>query len=322
MANQKSDTKKSGNQPAKQNTSTDLAIIKKDIVDVVGQKINEYVAGGQLHLPENYSPDNAIKSAWLILQSTETKDGKPALKHCTRDSIANALLNMVVQGLNPAKKQGYFIAYGDKLEFQRSYFGTAAIAMRILKCRAPYAEVVYEADEFEYEIRGNRKVVTRHVQKLENIDPKKIKAAYCVIEFPDHRPDYTEIMTMEQIRKSWQMSKANPSSENSTHNKYPDQMAKRTVINRACKLLINSTADSDLLIEHFNKADQVAAEQEMVEAATQEANQELVDVEGFDAWNQQQEWQHPEEPEEGQPTEPPQEQGTIPTGGNERGPGF
>jgi recombination protein RecT len=39
------------------------------------------------------------------------------LQACTRDSIANALLDMAVQGLNPAKKQGYFIAYGKQLVF-------------------------------------------------------------------------------------------------------------------------------------------------------------------------------------------------------------
>lgn len=263
------------------NKSQELAIIKKDVVDVVGKKINEYVNEGRLHLPDHYSAENAMKSAWLILQETVDKNKNPVLKTCSRDSIANALLDMVVQGLNPAKKQGYFIAYGNQLAFQRSYFGTATVATRVLECLTPWAEVVYAKDEFEYEITRTGKKITKHVQRLENIDPKAIVAAYAVIEWPDsNRETYTEIMTMEQIKQSWKMSKMNPDDKDSTHSKYPDQMAKRTVINRACKLLINSTTDNDLLIEHFNRSEQVSAEEELNEEAELLANGEIIDIPG------------------------------------------
>ena len=259
---------------------TALALIKKDVVDVVAKKVEGFIAAGELHLPANYSPDNAMKAAWLILQETLDKDKKPVLTACSKDSIANALLDMVVQGLSPAKKQGYFIAYGSKLTFQRSYFGTAAVAMRALGCLEPRAEVVYQKDEFEYEITRTGKVVTKHSQKLENIDPKAITAAYCVIEWPgDKKPAYTEIMTMAQIKQSWKMSKMNPDAADSTHNKYPDQMAKRTVINRACKLLINATNDHDLVIETFNRTDQTIAEAELEEEAGLLANRDVIDIE-------------------------------------------
>jgi len=268
-------------EPKQQDPGSELAVIRKDVVDVVASKIGQFIEKGEMHLPPDYSPHNAMKSAWLVLQETKTgKDTnyKPVLEHCTKDSIANALLNMVVQGLTPAKKQGYFIAYGKQLVFQRSYFGTAAVAKRTLGCLDPWAEVVYEGDEFEYELRQNRKEITKHKQKLENIKPDKIRAAYCVIEFPDQRPTYTEIMTMEQIKKSWQMSKMNPTANDSTHSKYPDQMAKRTVLNRACKLLINATADSDLLLDHFNRTDQAVAEHEIEAEAEQHSNGDIIDV--------------------------------------------
>jgi recombination protein RecT len=264
--------------PAKK--PTELAIIKKDVVDVVGAKINQYVSEGRLHLPDHYSAENAMKSAWLILQETVDKNKQPVLKTCTRDSIANALLDMVVQGLNPAKKQGYFIAYGTQLQFQRSYFGTAAVAVRALGCLPPFAEVVYKNDEFEYEITRTGKRIKLHSQRLENVDPKNIIAAYAVIEWPVNqaRAPYTEIMTIDQIKQSWKMSKMNPDAADSTHSKYPDQMAKRTVINRACKLLINATKDNDLLIEHFNRSEQVEAEQELNAEAELLANDEIIDI--------------------------------------------
>src|SRR5690606_24667209 len=107
--------------------SKDLALVKKDTVDVVAEKVRQFQERGEIHFPTNYSPENALKSAWLVLQETKDKNGKPVLQSCTKNSIANALLNMVVQGLTPAKQQGYFIAYGQQLVFQRSYFGTMAV---------------------------------------------------------------------------------------------------------------------------------------------------------------------------------------------------
>ena len=48
------------------NDKNTLALIKKDVVDVVGKKVQEFVSRGELHLPPNYSVENAMKSAWLI----------------------------------------------------------------------------------------------------------------------------------------------------------------------------------------------------------------------------------------------------------------
>ncbi len=103
----------------------------ENISEQVLNKIEKFQADGGLTLPANYSVENHMKSAWLILQSTKDRDGNPALSVCTKDSIANALFDMVLQGLAVSKNQGYFIVYGNKLEFQRSYFGTVALAKRV-----------------------------------------------------------------------------------------------------------------------------------------------------------------------------------------------
>ena len=56
---------------SKENT---LALMKKDVVDVVTERVRKFMEHGELDLPPNYSPENALKSAWLILQSTQDKD--------------------------------------------------------------------------------------------------------------------------------------------------------------------------------------------------------------------------------------------------------
>lgn len=257
--------------------ANELALIKKDVVDVVGKKVQEFVSRGELHLPPNYSVENAMKSAWLILQNTVDKDKRPVLQVCTRDSIANALLDMAVQGLNPAKKQGYFIAYGRQLVFQRSYFGTMAVTKRVAGAKDIFAEVVYKGDEFEYTIKNGNKYITKHIQRIENVDPDNIVAAYCTIIFDDDR-QFTDIMTWAEIQKAWSKSKMNPDKEGSTHKEFAQEMARKTVINRACKRYLNSSDDGSLLMYHVNRADEVAAEAEVEAEIEENANQELIDI--------------------------------------------
>jgi len=262
-----------------ENRSNQLALIKKDVVDVVEKKVNQFLERGELHLPPNYSPHNAMKSAWLILQNTVDKNKKPALQVCTRDSIANSLLDMVVQGLNPAKKQGYFIVFGNQLVFLRSYFGTMAVTKQVTNAKDIYAEVVYQGDEFEYKIERGRKYVTNHAQKLENVDKNNIVAAYCTIVFDD-RPEYTEIMTMDQIKQAWKKSQMYRENGNGTHQQFTEEMAKKTVINRTCKAYINSSNDSSLVLDRFNRADEIAEEAKFEEEVQANANGEVIDVEG------------------------------------------
>ena len=259
------------------NKGNELALIKKDVVDIVGKKVQEFVSRGELHLPPNYSVENAMKSAWLILQNTVDKDKRPVLQVCTRDSIANALLDMAVQGLNPAKKQGYFIAYGKQLVFQRSYFGTMAVTKRVAGAKDIFAEIVYKGDEFEYTIHRGNKVITKHVQRIENVDPDNIVAAYCTIIFDDER-QFTDIMTWAEIQKAWSKSKNNPDREGSTHKEFPQEMARKTVINRACKRYLNSSDDGSLLMQHVNREDEVIAEAEVEAEIEENANQELIDI--------------------------------------------
>ena len=102
-----------------------------DMQEWVFQKIEGMQKDKQVEIPQNYSYANALKSAFLKLAETETKDHKPVLTECSKVSIYNALLDMVIQGLNPAKTQCYFIAYGKQLKLVRSYFGTLAIAKRL-----------------------------------------------------------------------------------------------------------------------------------------------------------------------------------------------
>ena len=151
---------------------------------------------------------------------------------------------MVLQGLAVSKNQGYFIVYGDKLEFQRSYFGTVALAKRTGGItKDPVANIIYEGDEFVYEINPETAQIKilKHDQKIENIDNNKIKAAYALIKLPDGTSQIG-LMSMQQIRAAWNQGPTKGQSP--AHKNFPDEMAKKTVIGRACKLIINSSDDA------------------------------------------------------------------------------
>ncbi len=272
-------TQKRGPKP-----ETSLAITKNETVNAVMRRVGELQGQGRLVFPPNYSPENALMSAYLVLQNTKTKDDQPVLQACTRESIANSLLDMVVQGLNPVKKQCYFIAYGSQLICHRSYFGTIAVTKRVTGAKDVYAEVVYEGDEFEFEIDRGNTVITKHTRRLENIDRRKVVAAYCTI-IPAEGDPYTQIMTMDQVREAWKKSQMRPIDDQgnvrpgSTHGQFTEEMAKKTVINRTCKLFINSSDDSslDLVVQRVNEADERAEEAAFEAEVRENANAELIE---------------------------------------------
>lgn len=255
----------------------ELALIKKDVVDVVATRVQQLIGEGQLQLPQHYAVGNAVMAWWLALQSCEDKDHRPALEVCTKNSIANATLDMVVQGLDPSKKQCYPVVYGRKLVCQRSYFGEEALLRRARPdVVGVYPEVVYQGDTLEYEIRRGQKVVTKHVQKVENIGGlEKIVAGYVVIEGEDEKVIHCELMTIEQIKRSWQKSKTYDGKRSTFHTEQPEEAVKRTVIRRASKRLINSSNDH-YLIRAVERQAHLAAEAEMEASVEAEANKEVL----------------------------------------------
>tara|TARA_Y100000310_G_scaffold339915_1_gene434094 strand:+ start:2249 stop:3247 length:999 start_codon:yes stop_codon:yes gene_type:complete len=264
-----------------------IVAIKKETEDIVLGKIQRWMGDGQLNLPEEYSPSNAIHSAFLALQQAKDRNDKPVLQTCTRASVANALLDMVVQGLSPSRQQCYFIPYGNVLTMTRSYFGTKAVALRLNpEIKDIYAEVVYEGDDLQVSIHNGRRNIQKHVQEFANIDDSKITGAYAVAVDQEGNTIRCELMTMDQIKNSWKQSKMKPINDDGSiklagvHGKFPGEMAKRTVTARLAKHFVNSAPDSDLVIEHAQHADDQAAAAAAEEEIETQANQELIDING------------------------------------------
>ena len=229
--------------------------INNAFIDGLSMQLQEKTKYG-LSFPADYNPTNALMGAYLIMKETTDKNGKCILESCSQASIANSLMDMATLGLNASKKQGYFIAYGGKCQFQKSYFGNITLARRN-GLKTINAEIIYDGDTFKYHIENGMKVIDVHEQDFMNIDNDKILGAYAVAVMDDGRK-VVEVMNINQLKKAWNQRMGGLKEDaSSTHMKFKDQMAKKTVINRLCKLIGNTSTDGNIS-EISDRLDEVA----------------------------------------------------------------
>ena len=217
-------------------------LTQKQITSPVAARIGEMQNEG-LMIAQNYSVSNALSSAYYALKNSSSGN---LLQTCTQDSIYNALLDMVTQGLSPAKTQSYFIPDGNTVKLTRSNFGTMKVVKQLPEVKDIYAQIIFKGDEFEAENVDGRWKFVSHKSSWKNQD-NPIEGAYCVIEKTDGEKILT-IMTKKEIDKSWAQAKTK-----NVQNNFPQEMAKRTVINRAAKQFFNTSDDNDLFIDAVNR---------------------------------------------------------------------
>ena len=235
-------------------------LVNNAFIDGLSMQLQEKTKYG-LSFPADYNPTNALMGAYLIMKETTDKNGKCILESCSQASIANSLMDMATLGLNASKKQGYFIAYGGKCQFQKSYFGNITLARRN-GLKTINAEIIYDGDTFKYHIENGMKVIDVHEQDFMNIDNDKILGAYAVAIMDDGRK-VVEVMNINQLKKAWNQRMGGLKEDaSSTHMKFKDQMAKKTVINRLCKLIGNTSTDGNIS-EISDRLDE-AAEVDMI----------------------------------------------------------
>lgn len=139
-----------------------------------------------------------------------------------------------------------------------------------------HAEIIYDGDKFKYHIEDGDKVLDIHEQDFMNIDNDKILGAYAVVQMEDGTK-HLEVMNIKQIKQAWKQGFGFKEDGNGTHQKFTDQMAKKTVINRALKQIINShgdifTQEAEEFTEEIQKQDII--EHEVAYEVEQNANAE------------------------------------------------
>lgn len=202
------------------------------------QWIMESIERGDIKVPQGYNVGSEVALAMMKISQTVGRDGRSAIQSCSKDSIMTALRQMAMNGLSMAQNQCYPIVYGNQLQIQRSYFGALAILRRIFPNYDIKASVVYKGDGYEYGYNDltDCYYVKVTAPKLENRDPANIELVFGSIrEKSTKEVIFSEVMTMEEVKRSWAHAKTSK-----VHEEHPDQMAMRTLLNRMCKLFVNT----------------------------------------------------------------------------------
>ena len=200
-----------------------------------------------LTVPEGYDLGSEMSLAMMKIAQTMDRQQRNALSVCTKESILTALKNMAINGLSMSRNQCYPIVYGNTLQIQRSYFGTIASLERMFPEYKITANVIYQGDEYDYiynedtscyEIKGLK-------SSLKNKN-NPIEGAFGFIkDRTTGRSVHSEVMTMEEISKAWSHAKTDK-----VQKEFPQEMAKRTLINRMCKTFVNK--NKNVSAEYLN----------------------------------------------------------------------
>lgn len=225
-------------------------VMPKNITDTVFNTLSVYQSQGTVNFPANYSVGNALKAAWLIYQQD------PKLQSCDQNSVANALLDMCISGLNPNKSQCYFVPMGTKCTLMTSYFGKQTMVKRIKGVKDVRSDVIYKDTEYELLVDkfGNDDIKIIKPCPLDKRQNANIIGAWArVIIDPEvfGTESYVSIMTIEDIKNAFNMG--NAKGKSLAHNNFLNEMAKKTAINRCIKNFVNTRDDQDIMIDILNR---------------------------------------------------------------------
>lgn len=183
-------------------------------------------------LPSVMTPERFTRIAMTAVTQN------PQLGKCTPGSFLGAMLTAAQLGLEPNTPlgQAYLIPYFNgksgslECQFQLGYRGMIALAHRSGELQNIEAHIVYENDEFEYELGLNPKL--RHVPAMK--DRGEIAWVYAVYRLVSGGYGF-EVMSYEDVenhRKKFSKAAGKGFSPWSTA---WEEMAKKTVIKKALK---------------------------------------------------------------------------------------
>lgn len=263
--------------------------MKNDLM-VIADDVKMELQSMSVVMPKNYSFENAVKAAHLILQDTVDKNKKPALEVCTKASIHKAILQMAINGLNPAKMQCYFTVFGNQLVYMVSQYGDVAVAKRVNSAIKDIRAVcIYKNDDIEIKIENGQTIIKKHEQTWESKASGDIIGAYALVIDNLDKIIGSDFMTIEQIKQSWKQSNMKSvvmSSGNvnldSIHGKFPEEMVKKTILHRVCKPIIRASDDSELLSAWEESSEETPVQARVQREIQQNANKKVIDFKSQD----------------------------------------
>lgn len=190
-----------------------------------------------LALPRHIKPDRLARIVLTSIQKT------PSLLDCTQESLLGAIIQAAQLGLEPDGVLGhaYLIPYKTQCQLIVGYKGMIKLARQSGEISSISAHVVRMRDEFEYAFGLEQRLV--HVparppeeafsQDGDGWDPGPVTYVYAVATLKDGTKqfDVMDRWQVEAIRKRSRASNSGPWVTDW------EEMAKKTVLRRLCKML-------------------------------------------------------------------------------------
>jgi recombination protein RecT len=174
-----------------------------------------------------------IKEIIFAKQALENND---ALQKCSKESLRNALFNICLTGatLNPSLQQAFLIPRKGKVCLDFSYRGLCKIAVDSGSVYDIDATVVYEKDEFYYEM--GLYPTLKHIPSIEG-DPGKPRFVYAVAIL-HHNIKKFIVLTADEIDKIKKSSIAfTKGSDTPWKGDFEPEMWRKTAVKKIYKLL-------------------------------------------------------------------------------------
>ncbi len=181
-------------------------------------------------LPAHITADRMARLVMIAIEKN------PKLMDCTQTSLVGSIMQASQLGLEIGghRGQAHLIPYEDSksgkliCQFIPGYLGLVDIARRSGQVSTIMAACAYANEELDYERGLNERLI--HKPKLTNRGP--LVAAYAVCLLRDGRKQW-DLMTKDEIEHCRKSSKARKGPWFDNY----DEMCKKTVLRRLCKLL-------------------------------------------------------------------------------------
>ena len=198
------------------------------------------------------------------LADTKDKNQVSVLRTCSQESIQECAYRILLDGYDLSKNQASLIPYGSKLTVQPEYFGNVSRLYDKYKISIRGC-VIHKDDKVTITINEKGIRLIKHETCWENFSKPIVGAWASAWDEKGELVD-TDIMTMVDIQKSWLQGR----NGTSVHNKFPNEMSRKTVESRLAKHLYNKRAGiNELTAEEL---------EESFEETEQRKNVEAVDV--------------------------------------------
>lgn len=249
---------------------------------VIGEQVKQEVKLDNYFYSDGYDADSALKAAEIIFRQNNE------FRQCSAESKYKCILDMMVQGLNPLKGQCSFIPYGNELQLIREYPGSIMVAKREDKRIADIrARVIREGELFEMDVINGLMVIKKHRPTIQSWN-NPIIGAYAVAVDKDEKIIDMDLMSWQDMLNTWKQTNLKIKGEpvvktdgtlhpRSNHAKYPERMARKTVINRLCRAIIKSSPNQQLQISADRSDEEIPQEAVMEQEIERNANSKLID---------------------------------------------